>query len=201
MLDVYGNSSLHGIGWSLGFWFHFKLLQVECCPGWHHKGCFVTVSRLHLPWLQLPTEPLPFIVRRDDSGGRSGKQSSGDRKQVLDSDDTKNSNSESDKDSNSQGKNNGNSNNNNNKNTSGNGSVNGSGGNTNTNTNQAKFFPPRDCLFVNENDGRLHYNGSWTLEADDPTGLRTTTHTTTEAGSQMSVAFSGLWSSGSSISI
>ncbi|KAK7680626.1 hypothetical protein QCA50_016408 [Cerrena zonata] len=143
-------------------------------------------------------------IRRDDShsgggdggDGRSGKQSN--RKQVLDSDDSHNSN---DKDPNSQGKhnnndcdNNGDNNNNNNSKSPSSGS--GSGGNssspdgTNSDPNNGKFL--RDhCILVNNNDGSLRYNGSWTLDTNNRTGLTATNHTTTEASSQMSIAFNG----------
>ncbi|KAK7686038.1 hypothetical protein QCA50_010850 [Cerrena zonata] len=147
-------------------------------------------------------------IRRDDNhsgggDGRSGKQSSsGERKQMLDSDDTHTSNSGNDKDPNSQGKNssnnnnnNSNSNNNNNNNNSPS-SGSGSGGNNsspsgdNSSSNNDKFEKDH-CISVNENDGSLHYNGSWTLDTNDRTGLTATTHTANETGAQMSVAFNG----------
>ena len=79
-----------------------------------------------------------------------------------------------------QGGNNNNNNNNNN------------GNNGNANTSPIKFPTQSGCKFVNENDGRLHYSGTWVLETKDPSGLRTTTHTTTTPGSQMTVTFNGV---------
>lgn len=148
------------------------------------------------------TEPLTFKVRRENDHDRGQKkQSSDNKKHLFDFDDTsQNSNSDKNQDGKNSNSNDGGNNGNNNGNNkfsfpgqNGNGGNNGQGGGSNSNSNSGiKFFPPGNCQFVNENDGRLHYSGTWTLESKDPTGLRTTTHTTTEAGSQMSVSFNGL---------
>lgn len=81
-----------------------------------------------------------------------------------------------------------------NNNANGNGENNDSDdSNGNNGSNTKMLSPPRGngCQFVNENDGRLQYTGRWTLEAKDPTGLTTTTHTTTTTGSQVSIVFNG----------
>ncbi|KAI0073764.1 hypothetical protein K474DRAFT_1710416 [Panus rudis PR-1116 ss-1] len=99
-------------------------------------------------------------------------------------------------------------------NTAGNGDGNGQNGGNNSNSNNSdnnsqqtnatnasgppggppgpgnRIFPPgRGCQFVNENDGRIQYSGLWTLEAKDPRGFTTTTHTSTSAGSLASMYF------------
>lgn len=51
-----------------------------------------------------------------------------------------------------------------------------------------KNFP---CQFVNENDGRLQYMGTWVLESKDPNGIYFTTHTTSTAGSEVAISFNG----------
>ncbi|KAI0338002.1 hypothetical protein BDW22DRAFT_1432847 [Trametopsis cervina] len=50
----------------------------------------------------------------------------------------------------------------------------------------------RHCQIVYDNDGRLRFNGTWTLEStQDRGGFTRTSHTTTVAGSQASIAFNG----------
>ncbi|OBZ67784.1 hypothetical protein A0H81_12204 [Grifola frondosa] len=48
-----------------------------------------------------------------------------------------------------------------------------------------------NCMFVNENDGRLKYSGYWSLQSSNPTGLSGTTHSTTVSGSSVVVEFNG----------
>lgn len=55
-------------------------------------------------------------------------------------------------------------------------------------TTNAKGFP---CDIVNENDGRLRYTGTWVLESKDPNGIYFTTHTTSTAGSAVTISFNG----------
>lgn len=93
------------------------------------------------------------------------------------------------------------------KSSSGNNSNNNSGnfnfsGNNNDSSNKSNrptfnnsdtFDPDPSCQMVNENDGRLQYTGAWTLESRDPNGLSFTSHTTSTAGSQVSMIFNGPW--------
>ncbi|CDO71097.1 hypothetical protein BN946_scf184844.g101 [Trametes cinnabarina] len=48
---------------------------------------------------------------------------------------------------------------------------------------------PSQCVFVNENDGRLKYGPGWTLATSDPSGERRTSHSTSTNGSSVVVDF------------
>ncbi|KIP04503.1 hypothetical protein PHLGIDRAFT_15167 [Phlebiopsis gigantea 11061_1 CR5-6] len=66
---------------------------------------------------------------------------------------------------------------------------------SNTNSGFPKFLPNNTkgspCEVVNENDGRLQYTGTWVLESKDPNGIYFTTHTTSTAGSAVTISFNG----------
>ena len=49
----------------------------------------------------------------------------------------------------------------------------------------------KNCIFLNENDGSLHYSDGWSFSTSDPNGLIHTVHFTQTPKSSVSLMFNG----------
>lgn len=118
------------------------------------------------------------------SGGLTKSDSNNDSHSGDDSDSDSDDDDDDDDDKNSSG-------NNSNNSSSSNVGANNKSSNKGGVDNMAAADPDPTCQLVNENDGRLQYTGAWTLESKDPNGIYFTSHTTTTAGSEVSITFNG----------